>query len=136
MEHDDNMIDMLRDYCENSEQAKFFKKVADKEKEELKSYLIDRGDKGMEDGKYSVQIRTSEKETMDEVKLLEVLKKEWEKTHPDEPCPWVKTVECIDMDALESDMFNSRVPMETLLAIDKCRVKTVTQALYYSIKGE
>ena len=58
---------------------------------------------------------TSKRESIDEEKLIEKLKK----YAPDTDC--IKTREYIDMDILESEIYHGKLSGDALTAMDKCR---------------
>lgn len=68
-----------------------------------------------EDGS-TVCYGVTKRESMNEDKLLEVL----HKYAPDTKC--IKTKEYVDMDVLESEIYNNKLSAEAMTAFDGCRV--------------
>ena len=75
---------------------------------------------------YSIQTRT----TLDEDKMLLILQNDWLLNHkPEEVCPYIKTKEYIDMDALENALFNNQFSTETVNKLDTCKTDKKVQIL-------
>ena len=79
---------------------------------EIKDYQVD-------DWKavYSVQRR----ESMNEDKLLDVLKKNWTAHNGSMQCPYIKTKEYIDFDILEDAIYRNELSNEVLMEMDTCK---------------
>jgi len=108
-------------YYEHKTELDFYKKQCDAENAEIKEAMKEQNIKDFEvDGvvaKYVIQ----NKETMNEDKLLQVLKNAGY-------TELIKTREYVDMDALENALYHSNIDNDTILEMDKCReVKEVIQ---------
>ena len=123
----------IKKYCEQAIEEKALHKSNDVLKNDIKETLLKDGRDEAESGKYTVRIETRVTEKVDEVKMLDVLKRFWKATHGDEKCPFIATVECVDMEALETFMYSNELPQEVLLELDGCRVKSETKALTYKV---
>ena len=79
---------------------------------EIKDYQVD-------DWKatYSVQRR----ESMNEDKLLDVLKKNWTAHNGSMQCPYIKTKEYVDFDILEDAIYRNELSNEVLMEMDTCK---------------
>lgn len=129
-------------YCEQKTEESRLNKSNKQLNATLKQILIEQvaKDKNATDitaGKYTVHLVIKQTEDIDEVKMLSILKDFWKSTKGEEKCPFIGTVEYIDMDALESFMYKEELPKEVILALDGCRTKKEDMAITYKIaKGE
>ena len=124
-------------YCEKKEEEKALGKEIKSLGTAIKDFLFDTTDKIKQVGSWKVQLQHKVTETVDEVKLLAVLKEFWAEKNGSMQCPYVKTIEVVDMEALESALYKDEIPQDVLMKIDGCRVKKETDALVYSkVKGE
>ena len=76
--------------------------------------LLQMEDVELDDGS-KVHYGVTKKESLDEEKLLVQLKK----YAPDTKC--IKTIEYVDMDVLESEIYHDQLSAEALAAMDTCR---------------
>ena len=103
----------------------------------LKQEMLNKGVRELSAGRFSVQLEIRTEQGIDETKMLGVLKDYWEKTHSGEGCPFIRTVEVIDEDALEAFLYNTQLPEDMILSLDACKTSKVTQAIKYKIaKGD
>ena len=128
--------DKIKRYCENSEVVKSLKKECNSDKADIKAYLAEHKDYKPNSSKYSVKVSEVVNESVDEDRVIDILKRYWSSKGIRIKCPWIKTQEVIDMEALEKAVYANEIPQEVLLDIDKCRVKTVTTKLTYKIAKE
>ena len=127
----------IEKYCEQKNQESVLSKSNKQLAENIKQALIGGSKTDMSTGKYSVHLVTKVTESLDEVKMLAVLKDYWQKNKGEEKCPFICTAEYINMDELEAFMYKEELPQETMLALDSCRIKKESTALTYKIaKGE
>lgn len=104
-------------YAEDKKNLDNLTKVCDSEKAEIKRQLETAGKKEHSAGGYTVKYVVSSRETMNEDKLLEVIKK-FNITGV------IKTKEYVDMDALESYLYNHELSANFATELDRCRDKT------------
>lgn len=80
-------------------------------------------------GGYKVirQVRTKVK--VNEDKMLDILKEDWRTRCGDAECPYIKTREYIDSDALESALYKGDIPAETMAKLNTCQEKVEEIAL-------
>lgn len=124
-------------YCEQKAEESTLNKSNKKLAESIKQALLESNETDFSAGKYSIHLETRVTESVDEFGMLTVLKNYWDANKGDEKCPFIKTTEYIDMDALEAFMYKEDLPKDVLLALDGCRVKKETTAITYKIaKGE
>ena len=134
MELDINQI--VSRYCELSDKVKEMTKTTNADKAVIKQYLADNNTNTETINGYVLNVREKVEETFDEAQLLQVIKSNWVKTHGSMECPLIRTMEYVDLDALEKAVYNGNISTEELLEIDKCRITKVTRALYYSKEKE
>lgn len=134
--------EQIKLYCEQKNEESRLNKSNKQLNEALKQILIEqvKKDKNATDitaGKYSVHLVVKQSEDIDEFKMLSVLKDFWQKTKGEEKCPFIGTVEYLDMDALEAFMYKEELPKDVIIALDGCRIKKESTSLTYKIaKGE
>ena len=130
--------DRIKLYCEQKEEEKTLKKSISALGDELKQELATTENGSAVFEKYSIRLETRTTENINEEKMLKVLKDFWDKEHPGENCPFIRTrtIEYIDEDELESFMYKTKLPESLILDLDGCRTQTVTKALTYKIKKE
>lgn len=115
---------LILSYGNHDVEFKQLKKVCDSEKESLKNIMGEIGSEKESYGGFTITRTVSERESFNEQQALAILKQSWYKNHGYEPCPFVKTVEVLDSDALESAMYNGELDNNTILKLDECRSVT------------
>lgn len=105
------------------------KKICDSEKSQIKEIMDTEGIKEQTSGGWKVNYIVSERETMNEDLMLSILQNDWVTRYGSIPCPYIKTKEYVDMDALEAVLYAGEIPNETLLELDKCRTVTTVTSL-------
>lgn len=120
---------LVSDYGHNDAQIKDLKKIADTEKEQIKQLLLEHKEDRWTAGGYTVQRVVSERETLNEEKLLPIIKHYWSSTHGSMECPFIKTREYVDMDRLEEAIYQKELTPNVLAEMDKCREVTTVVAL-------
>lgn len=123
-EIDEKLSELVPQYGKLDTEIKTLKKDADKQKDEIKNLMIGADMTKCSYGGYVVSKVVSHKDTLDEAKALEILKKDWAERYGSMECPYIRTVEVIDMDALESVIYADELPSDTLKALDGCRTTT------------
>lgn len=108
-------------YAENKADLDKIKKVCEAQNTEIKQKLEELGEDEYTAGGYVVKRTVSTRESMNEERLLEMMKKH--------KIPGViKTKEYVDMDALESYLYSSILFDDVAADLDSCReVKEVVQ---------
>ena len=124
-------------YCGYKEEEKSLNKNIKALNEDIKKTMDAANVKVVTTEDYIVTLESRTKDDIDPALMLMVLKKYWDKEHKGEPCPFIRTIEVLDEDELEKFMYSTKLPAETVSALDKCRTTTVTQALTYKkVKGK
>ncbi len=124
--------ELVPHYGELDTQAKAIKKEMDSDKVTIKNLLAESNQKNFTAGGYTVNYVVRTKVTVDEDKMLNVLKADWKKRYGDIPCPYIKTKEYVDMDQLESVLYANELPTDVMAELDKCQTKTENVALMCS----
>lgn len=108
-------------YAENKADLDKIKKVCEAQNADIKRQLEEMGEDEYTAGGYVVKRTVSTRESMNEERLLEMMKKH--------KIPGViKTKEYVDMDALESYLYSSILFDDVAADLDSCReVKEVVQ---------
>lgn len=114
----DELIPM---YAQNKAEFDNYKKICEGQNADIKRQLEELGEDEYTAGGYVAKRTVSERESMNEERLLEMLKKH--------NVPGViKTKEYVDMDALESYLYNALMSDEMAADLASCReVKEVVQ---------
>ena len=116
----------------NKKQLDELKKTTDRQSAEIKSIMSNSGIKNYTVGDYKVTMNVQQRESLDELQMMEYLKNDWDIT-----CKRygiIKTKEYIDMDALENAIYNDAFG-EYLSNFDKYRnVKEVTTLRISKVK--
>lgn len=121
--------ELVAEYGKRDAEIKTLKKITDAEKEQIKELLVQEKEDSWTSGGYTVQRVVSERETLNEERLLPILKDDWIKLHGSMECPYIKTKEYVDMDALETALYEGTIPQSTLAEMEKCREVTTVVAL-------
>ena len=129
--------EQIKTFCVQKAEENALKKANTKLADIIKEDLIKSNKTDASAGKYSVSLTKRITEDVDELKMLEVLKQFWMNMHKGEKCPFIGTVEYVDMNKLEAFMYREELPEDVILALDACRIKKESIALSYKIeKGE
>ena len=121
----------IEQYCLGKDKMKELKSEVDKLSSEIKQYLSDNNLNTENGGRFIVTVSARTTEDMDTEALLKVLKSDWAERNGSMQCPYIKTKEYVDMDVLESYIYKGELPKETVLKIDKCRIKNTTYPMTY-----
>lgn len=122
--------ELIPRYALNKQELDSYTKICKQENEDIKSALINIGQDKYSAGGYTAKKVTVSKESMDEAKLIKVLKE-----HSIPNC--IEIVERVNMDALEAYLYNNTPSAELATDLDKCRTTTVNIQLRISKnKGE
>lgn len=114
-------------YALNKKELDSYESICKKENAEIKKLMLDGNIPEHTAGGFVAKCTTSERESINEAKLLEILKEDWVARNKHIQCPYIKTKEYVDMDALETALYNAEIPEEVVLKMDTCReVKEVT----------
>ena len=113
--------ELIPRYGEDKQELDHYTEICKQENESIKSALTNIGQNTYSAGGYTVKKTTVQKESMDEAKLIKVLKE-----HSIPNC--IDIVERVNMDALEAYLYNNTPSVELAADIDRCRtIKDVIQ---------
>lgn len=115
--------ELIPAYAQNKNELDSYKKICDSENSQIKEKMLEIGQDEYSAGGYKAKRIVSERVSMNEDKLLAVMKKHY-------LVQVIKTREYVDMDALEDYLYHIDEDdnKELLAEIDKCReVKEVVQ---------
>lgn len=101
-------------YAENKKELDSYKELCERENKEIKKIMLDNSLTSFEAGDYTAKIATQNRTTLDEEKLLYVMKQGGYNNV-------IKTKEYVDMDALESALYHNDIDKQTMEQMDKCQ---------------
>lgn len=117
----------VNEYSEKKSVYDEEKKVIDKLNGSIKELMTEYELSEYEGDNVTVTCTVSDTEKMNEDMLLEVIKTKIWAGNGSMQCPFIKTVEQVDFDALEKAIYNGDLSKEQLLEIGKCKeVKSTT----------
>ena len=112
---------LVKRWGENKTQADALKKLVDTDAAEIKQIMLDEKlDSSISDN-YKASLSFQEKESIDEEGLLAYIKSVIWNNKGSMHCPYIKTVEVIDWDAIEQAVYNGEITKEQVLGIDNYR---------------
>ena len=117
--------ELIPQYAMNKLELDSYTKLCKEENEQIKAQLVQLGENEYSAGGYTVKRIVATKETMNEAKLLEVLRQNGI------DCA-IKTTEYVDMDALEAYLYNNAPSVELARQLEGCRTTTETVQLRLS----
>lgn len=112
-------------YALNKSELDSYTKICKEENEQIKAALVELGQNEYSAGGYTVKRTVAVKESMNEAKLLEVLRQNGIDLA-------IKTREYVDMDVLEAYLYNNTPSADLARQIDSCRTTTETVQLRLS----
>jgi hypothetical protein len=121
----ETLEELIPRYAMNKNELDSYTKICKTENEQIKSKLVELGEDEYSAGGYKVKRIVAVKESMDEAKLIEVLKKNGI-TAP------IMTREYVDMDSLEAYLYNNTPSAELARQLESCRVTSETVQLRLS----
>lgn len=122
--------ELIPQYAMNKSEMDSYKKICDKENAQIKSIMSEYALPNYEAGGYKAIYTVSNRETMNEERLLEI-------AHQFGISEIVKIKEYIDFDALEKAIYDGKISEEILLKMDKAKeTKEVVTLRVSKIKGE
>ncbi len=120
-----SLDELVIQYAVNKSELDSYKTICEEENKVIKDEMTRLGEDEHSAGGITIKKVTATKESMNEAKLLEALKKHGI-TAP------IKTKEYVDIDALESYLYNNDPSAELASDIDQCRVITKVVKLIIS----
>lgn len=121
----ESLEELIPRYALNKQELDSYTKICKDENEQIKAALVELGQDEYSASGYKVKRIVAVKESMNEAKLIEVLRQNGIDVA-------IKTREYVDMDALEAYLYNN-VPSEDLARqLESCRTTTETVQLRLS----
>lgn len=112
--------ELIPTYYRNKEKMENYKKLVDEQNKNIKELM--NGEYSYEVGKYKAVVSTSTRVSMDEQKLMMLLKANNIKGV-------IKTIEVVDMDALENLIYHNEIPKDVLKRIGECKSEKEVKSL-------
>lgn len=114
--------ELVASYGKHNADAKELKKVCDTENAEIKKLMVSDNLTNFSANGYTVKYSVSKQESLNEDKVLDILKRDWEIRGNGAECPYIKTKEYIDMDMLESVLYKGEIPQDVMAELNTCRI--------------
>lgn len=121
-----NLEQLIDAYALNKNELDSYKKICDAENAEIKALMTELELDKASTEDYTATLSIQHRETMDEDKLLEVLR---DAGYADIV---IRTKEYVDMDLLESAIYHDMIDKETLFAMQRCKEVKEVQTLKIS----
>lgn len=121
-----NLEQLIDAYALNKNELDSYKKICDAENAEIKALMTELELDKASTEDYTATLSIQHRETMDEDKLLEVLR---DAGYADIV---IRTKEYVDMDLLESAIYHEMIDKETLFAMQRCKEVKEVQTLKIS----
>lgn len=121
--------DLVAHYGEVDTKIKSLKKELDSDKVTIKNEMSKENLSSYSAGGYTVTYSIRNDVEVDEVKMLQILKKDWANRYGSAECPYIRTVEVIDMDKLEAVLYANELPQDVVKQLDSCQVKKPVEVL-------
>lgn len=122
---DESLETLIPQYAANKSELDSYTAICKKENEQIKAILADLGENEYSAGGYTVKRIVAVKESMNEAKLIEVLRQ-----HGIDVA--IKTREYVDMDALEAYLYNNMPSTDLARQLEECRTTSETVQLRLS----
>lgn len=121
-----NLEQLIDAYALNKNELDSYKKICDAENAEIKALMTELELDKASTEDYTATLSIQHRETMDEDKLLEVLR---DAGYADIV---IRTKEYVDMDLLEAAIYHDRIDKDTLLEMQRCKEVKEVQTLKIS----
>ena len=116
---------LIPQYAVNKNELDSYTKICKAENEQIKTALEELGENEYSAGGYTVKKIVAVKESMNEAKLLEVLRQNGIEAP-------IKTKEYVDMNVLEAYLYNNEPSVDLARQLESCRTTTETVQLRLS----
>lgn len=131
-----DLIYLVNTFGDNNEKVKELKKILDEKNAEIKSLMAAQELRSFSTDSYNASYIVKETVKLDEEKLLQVLIQDWAARNGSMECPYIKTKQYVDNDALEAAIYRGELDPNTLAKIKECSVVTQTPTLTVKKKGK
>lgn len=116
---------LIPQYAANKSELDNYTKICKEENEQIKAALVELGENEYSAGGYTVKRIVAVKESMNEEKLIEVLRQNG-------ITDAIKTREYVDINALEAYLYNNEPSADLARQLEGCRTTTETVQLRLS----
>lgn len=123
---------LVSSWGETKTQADALKKEVDQSAAEIKQIMIAEKLDSSTSGEYTAKLSFKKKEVFDDEGLVEYIKNVLWKGKSSKTCPYIKTVEQVNWEALEDAIYKETLTKEQILGIDKYKTVTETPELRLS----
>ncbi len=120
-----SLEELIPQYAMNKQELDSYTKICKDENEQIKAHLVALGQDEYSAGGYKVKRIVAVKESMNEAKLIEVLRQNGIDAA-------IKTREYVDMDALEAYLYNNTPSADLARQLEGCRTTSETVQLRLS----
>ena len=120
-----SLEELIPQYAFNKGELDSYTKICKEENEQIKAALEELGENEYSAGGYTVKRTVAVKESMNEAKLIEVLKQNG-------ITDAIKTKEYVDMNVLEAYLYNNEPSADFARQLESCRTTTETVQLRLS----
>lgn len=120
-----SLEELIPQYALNKNELDSYTKICKEENEQIKTALEELGENEYSAGGYTVKRIVAVKESMNEAKLIEVLKQNGITTP-------IETKEYVDMNVLEAYLYNNEPSADLARQLESCRTTTETVQLRLS----
>lgn len=129
MLNDSEMAKLVQEFGKNDAEFKRLKKLVESQKTSIKQQLDIMGESDYSSDDYKVHCSVSQRESFNEEKAIQRLKK----LAPNTKC--IKLKEYIDTDVLESEIYHEELSEEALSALNDCKdIKEVVTLTVKEVK--
>lgn len=111
-------------------------KEAKKDGDKIKAIMTDAGYENSSSGRYTANIQYATSEKLDEDGMIHYIKSEIWGDKGSMHCPYIKTVEVIDFEALEKAIYHGDITQEQVAEMGKFKTVTKTPKLYLKVSKE
>lgn len=122
---------LIPEYGANKAEADRLKAVMADDNAEIKNICSQLGLEKLEVDGWEMTYRVDSKHNIDEDKMLSILKAYWSKKNGSMECPFIKTREYIDQEALQDAIFNGEIAdQKVLLELKACDTLVPQEKLF------
>lgn len=125
----ESLEELVSVWGENKSAMDSYKKIVDAKAKKIKELMLNSNLTKKTSGKYTAKLTTRKSESFDEDGLVKYIKSSLWANMGSMECPYIKTVEVVNWDALEKAMYNGEISKEQMTDIGKYKQVKETVAL-------
>lgn len=133
---EENLAVLVTRWGENKSKADALAKDVKKDAEQIKQTMIEHEWSAIHGGIYTADLSFRDDTTIDEESMMKYIKSKIWGDKGSMHCPYIKTVEVIDWDALEKAIYNGEITKKQVLAMDKFKSVKKTPVLKLKVQKE